>query len=87
MKGLIAMSGTCVDANHSLRASGEAAGDRPDDPRPIASRPRLAETGPCLRAAQEICVIIRDLAAQRGYSHVYEAWTGDIDHALSFDFA
>lgn len=36
---------------------------------------------------QEICVIVRDRAAQCGYSHVYEAWTGDIDHALSFDFA
>lgn len=36
---------------------------------------------------QEICVIVRDRAAQRGYSHVYAAWTGDIDHALSFDFA
>jgi len=35
---------------------------------------------------QELCVIVRDRAAQRGYSHVDEAWTGDIDHALSFDF-
>jgi len=35
---------------------------------------------------QELCVIVRDRAAQRGYSRVYEAWTGDIEHALSFDF-
>jgi predicted nucleotidyltransferase len=36
---------------------------------------------------QELCVLVRDRAAQRGYSHVYEAWTGDIDRALSFEFA
>jgi len=36
---------------------------------------------------QELCVIVRDRAAQRGYSRVYEAWTGDIEHALSLDLA
>ena len=36
---------------------------------------------------QELCVHVRELAAQRGYSPVYEAWTGDIDHALTFEFA
>lgn len=46
----------------------------------------VARTG-APRLQQEICVIVRDRAAQRGFSHVYEAWTGDIDHALSFDFA
>ena len=45
----------------------------------------VARTG-APQLQQEICVIVRDRAVQRGYAHVYEAWTGDIDHALSFDF-
>lgn len=36
---------------------------------------------------QELCVRVRERAAQRGYSPVYEAWTGDIDHVLAFEFA
>lgn len=36
---------------------------------------------------QELCAIVRDRAACRGYSDVYEAWSGDIDHVLTFEFA
>ena len=51
-----------------------------------AARSSVAGTGsPHLQ--QEICVLVRDRAAQCGYSHVYEAWTGDMDRALWFDFA
>ena len=38
------------------------------------------------RLRQELCVRVRDRAAQRGYSAVYDAWTGAIDHALTFVF-
>jgi Nucleotidyltransferase domain len=46
----------------------------------------VARTG-APRLQQEICVLVHERAAKRGYSHVYEAWTGDIDRALSLDFA
>lgn len=38
------------------------------------------------RLQQELCVHVRDRAAQRGYSQVYDDWTGDIDRALGFEF-
>ena len=39
------------------------------------------------RLQQELCARVREMAAQRGYSHVYDAWTGDIDRALAFSFS
>ena len=38
------------------------------------------------RLQQELCVHVRERAALRGYSHVYDDWTGDIDRALGFEF-
>ena len=38
------------------------------------------------RLQQELCVHVRERAAQRGYSHVYDDWTGDIDRVLGFEF-
>ena len=36
---------------------------------------------------QQLCVGVRERAAHLGYSHVYEAWTGDIDRVLAFEFS
>ena len=38
------------------------------------------------RLQQELCVHVRERAAQRGYSHVHDDWTGDIDRVLGFEF-
>ena len=38
------------------------------------------------RLQQELCVHVRERAARRGYSHVYDDWTGDIDCVLGFEF-
>ena len=38
------------------------------------------------RLQQELCVHVRERAAQQGYSHVYDAWDGDIDRVLAFEF-
>ena len=38
------------------------------------------------RLQQQLCVHVRERAAQRGYSHVYDDWTGDIDRVLGFEF-
>ena len=39
------------------------------------------------RLQQELCVHVRERAAQGGYSHVYNDWTGDIDRVLAFSFS
>lgn len=45
----------------------------------------VARTGaPSLQ--QDVCARVRERAALRGYSHVYDAWMGDIDRALAFVF-
>lgn len=36
---------------------------------------------------QQLCVVVRERAAHLGYSHVYDAWTGDIDRVLAFEFS
>ena len=35
---------------------------------------------------QELCMRVERLAAARGYRDVYDAWDGDIDHVLAFEF-
>ncbi len=87
-----------IECGRSLRYLGELvfALDGIRAPFPKEWQGKLGELEPLIlevartgapRLQQEICVIVRDRAAQRGYAHVYEAWTGDIDHALSFVFA
>ena len=87
-----------IECGRSLRLLGELlfALDGMRAPYPKEWQGKLGDLEPLIlevartgapRLQQEICVIVRDRAAQRGFSHVYEAWTGDIDHALSFDFA
>jgi Nucleotidyltransferase domain len=39
------------------------------------------------RQQQALCVRVHERAVERGYADVYEAWDGDIDRALAFDFA
>lgn len=46
----------------------------------------VARTGAPSRQ-QEVCVLVRERAAQCGYAAVYDAWTGDIDRVLAFEFA
>jgi len=87
-----------IECGRSLRFLGELlfALDGVRAPYPKDWQGKLGELEPLIlevartgapHLQQEICVIVRDRAAQHGYSHVYEAWTGDIDHALSFEFA
>jgi predicted nucleotidyltransferase len=38
------------------------------------------------RLQQELCVQVRERAAERGHADVYDAWDGDIDRVLAFDF-
>jgi len=45
----------------------------------------VARTG-APRLQQELCTRVREQAAHHGYSHVYDAWMGDIDRALAFLF-
>jgi predicted nucleotidyltransferase len=35
---------------------------------------------------QELCVAVREQAAERGYADVYDGWNGDIDRVLAFTF-
>ena len=87
-----------IECGRSLRFLGELvfALDGIRAPYPKEWQGKLGELEPLIlevartgapHLQQEICVLVRDRAALRGYSHVYEAWTGDVDHALSFDFA
>ena len=87
-----------IECGRSLRYLGELvfALDGIRAPYPKEWRGKLGDLEPLVlevartgapHLQQEICVLVRDRAAQCGYSHVYEAWTGDIDRALSFDFA
>jgi predicted nucleotidyltransferase len=46
----------------------------------------VARTG-APRLQEELCVLVRARAAQRGHAAVYDAWAGDIDHVLGFEFA
>ena len=87
-----------IECGRSVRYLGELvfALDGIRAPYPKEWRGKLGELEPLIlevartgspHLQQEICVIVRDRAAQHGYSHVYDACTGDIDYALSFDFA
>jgi hypothetical protein len=38
------------------------------------------------RLQQELCRRVAQLAADRRYGDVYDAWNGDIDRVLAFDF-
>ncbi|MGH3073238.1 MAG: nucleotidyltransferase domain-containing protein [Gaiellaceae bacterium] len=38
------------------------------------------------RAQQRLCTAVARLAAERGYGDVYDAWHGDIDGVLAFEF-
>lgn len=86
-----------IECGRSLRFLGELlfALDGVRAPYPKEWQGRLGELEPLIlevartgapRLQQELCARVRDRAAQRGYAHVYDAWTGDIDHALAFEF-
>jgi Nucleotidyltransferase domain len=87
-----------IECGRSLRYVGELlfALDGVRAPYPKEWQGKLGELEPLIlevarRGApglqQDLCVQVRERAAQRGYSHVYEAWTGDIDRVIAFDFA
>lgn len=87
-----------IECGRSLRFLGELvfALDGVRAPYPKEWRGKLAELEPLIlevartgvpRLQQELCVRVRERAAQRGYSPVYDAWTGDIDRVLAFEFA
>ena len=86
-----------IECGRSLRFLGELlfALDGVRAPYPKEWHGRLGELEPLIlevartgapRLQQELCTRVRDQAAQRGYSHVYEAWMGDIDQVLAFEF-
>lgn len=86
-----------IECGRSLRFLGELvfALDGIRAPYPKEWRGNLGELEPLILEVartgapdlqQKLCVLIRDRAARRGYSHVYDAWTGDIDHVLAFEF-
>ena len=86
-----------IECGRSLRFVGELvfALDGVRAPYPKEWRGKLGEFEPLIlevartgapRLQQELCVRVRERAAQRGYSTVYDAWTGDIDRALTFEF-
>jgi hypothetical protein len=86
-----------IECGRSLRFVGELvfALDGVRAPYPKEWRGKLVEFEPLIlevartgapRLQQELCVRVRERAEQRGYSAVYDAWTGDIDHALAFAF-
>lgn len=65
-------------------------------PYPSAWDGRLGELEPLLlevarsgdpRAQQELCRRVRRVAEEHGFGDVYDAWGGDIDRALSFEFS
>ena len=86
-----------IECGRSVRFLGELlfALDGVRAPYPKEWAGKLGELEPLLlevartgepRLQQELCVHVRERAAQRGYSHVYDDWTGDIDRALGFEF-
>lgn len=86
-----------IESGRSLRFLGELLfaldGRRAPYPKEWAGKlgelePRILEvarTGEP-RLQQQLCARVRERAAQRGYSDVYDAWDGDIDRVLAFDF-
>ena len=86
-----------IESGRSLRFLGELlfALDGLRAPYPKEWQGRLGELEPLIlevartgapQRQQELCSRVRDRAAQRGYAHVHDAWMGDIDLALAFDF-
>lgn len=86
-----------IECGRSLRFLGELlfALDGVRAPYPKDWQGKLGELEPLIlkvartgepRLQQELCARIRDRAMQRGYAHVYDAWMGDIDRALAFEF-
>jgi predicted nucleotidyltransferase len=86
-----------IECGRSLRFLGELLfaleGSRAPYPKEWAGK--LGELEPLIlevartgapRLQQERCVGGRDRAAERGYADVYDAWDGDIDRVLAFDF-
>ena len=87
-----------IECGRSLRYLGELlfALDGVRAPYPKEWEGKLGELEPLIlevartgepQLQQELCVRVRERAAQRGYAHVYDDWTGDIDRALAFEFA
>ena len=86
-----------IECGRSLRFLGELlfALDGVRAPYPKEWEGKLGELEPLIlevartskpRLQQELCVGVRERAAQRGYAHVYDDWTGDIDRVLGFEF-
>jgi len=86
-----------IESGRSLRFLGELlfALDGVRAPYPKEWPGKLGELEPVIlevartgepRLQQELCAHVRERAAQRGYSHVYDDWTGDIDRVLGFEF-
>jgi predicted nucleotidyltransferase len=86
-----------IECGRSLRFLGELlfALDGRRAPYPKEWTGKLGELEPLIlevartgepRHQQQLCVQVRKLAADRGYSDVYDAWDGDIDRVLAFDF-
>lgn len=87
-----------IECGRSLRYLGELlfALDGVRAPYPKEWEGKLGELEPLIlevartgepQLQQELCVRVRERAAQRGYAHVYDDWTGDIDRALAFSFS
>jgi predicted nucleotidyltransferase len=87
-----------IECGRSLRFLGELlfALDGVRAPYPKEWQGKLGELEPLIlevartgvpQLQQELCVRVRERAAKRGYWHVYDAWMGDIDQVLAFDFA
>jgi hypothetical protein len=86
-----------IECGRSLRYLGELlfALDGVRAPYPKEWQGKLGELEPLIlevartgapHLQQDLCVRVRERAAQRGYAHVYEAWAGDIDRVLAFEF-
>ena len=86
-----------IECGRSLRFLGELvfALDGVRAPYPKEWQGKLGELEPLIlevartgapQLQQELCARVREQAAQHGYSHVYDAWMGDIDHVLEFVF-
>ena len=87
-----------VECGRSLRFAGELlfALDGVRAPYPKEWEGKLGDLEPLIlavartgepRRQQELCALVRERAAQCGYAHVYDAWSGDIDRALAFSFS
>jgi hypothetical protein len=86
-----------VECGRSLRFLGELlfALDGRRAPYPKEWAGKLGELEPLVLEAartadptlqQELCVEVERLATARGYRDVYDAWEGDIDRVLAFEF-